>query len=314
MALSSTFCETLLNVFGSTMSLMRILFAIPHYFVRSGTGAHGSEDGSAKRRAQIVGGCLAGLQQNFAESQGLLDGRGGLRMHAANADLSATITIALCTTGDSHLVPELEGCPFNHIRTNAEPVYLGFECHKLLRSGLGRYDWFAYLEDDLRLTDGLFFRKLAWFNGTFGDQAVLQPNRFEIVGEPAPYKLYIDGNLADPSITPALQRIEEERHVEATALGQRIAFQRIDNPHSGCFFLNAAQFARWAEQPDFAVPSARLFGPLESAASLGIAQYFRVYKPARENAAFLEVEHLDRRFLGRMFEPVPGEPSALRRR
>ncbi|MBV9965790.1 MAG: calcium-binding protein [Alphaproteobacteria bacterium] len=293
---------------------MRILFAIAHYFAPSGAGAHGSEGGSADRRAQIVRDCVASLQQNFAESQALLDGRGGLRMHAANADLSATITIALCTTGDNHLVPELEGCRFNHIRTNAEPVYLGFECHKVLRSGLGRYDWFVYLEDDLRLADGLAFHKLAWFNGEFGDNAVLQPNRFEIVDAPAPYKLYIDGNLADPSITRALQRIDEKRHVEATALGHRIAFQRIDNPHSGCFFLNAAQFARWAEQPDFAVPSARLFGPLESAASLGIAQYFRVYKPARENAAFFEIEHLDRRFLGRIFESVPGEPSALRRR
>ena len=291
---------------------MRILFAIPHYFAKGGAGAHGSQGGNAERRAEVVRGCLAGLQQSFAESQGLLDGRGGVRIHAANSDLRATITIALCTTGDSHLVPELQGCPFNHIRTNAEPLHLGFECHKVLRSGLGRYDWFGYLEDDLRLTDGLFFHKLAWFIREFGEKAVLQPNRFEIVDEPAPYKLYIDGNLTDPSITPALQRIEEERYVAAAVFGHKIRFQRVDNPHSGCFFLNAAQFARWAAEPDFAMPSARLFGPLESAASLGVTQFFRVYKPARENAAFLEIEHLDCRYLGKIFQPVPGEPSGLR--
>jgi hypothetical protein len=172
---------------------------------------------------------------------------------------------------------------------------------------------FAFLEDDLRFTDALFFAKLAWFNGEFGDGAVLQPNRFELVDEPAPYKLYIDGNLHDASISPALQQVADERHIEATAFGQRIRFQRVDNPHSGCFFLTAAQLARWVEQPDFAVPSARLFGPLESAATLGIMQYFRAYKPARENAAFLEIEHLDRRYLGKIFQPIPGEPSALRR-
>src|SRR3954447_2841398 len=295
------------------MRLMPILFTIPHHFTRNGTGAHGSEGGLAEIRARAIRLCLASLQQNFAESQALTDGRGGIHIHSANPGLSATITIALCTTGDSHLVPELEGCPFNHIRTNAEPPYLGFECHKVLRSGLGRYDYFAYLEDDLRLADGLFFTKLAWFNSEFGDGAVLQPNRFELVDEPAPYKLYIDGNLHDSSISPALQQVDNERHIEAAAFGHRIAFQRVDNPHSGCFFLTAAQLARWAEQPDFAVPSARLFGPLESAATLGIMQYFRAYKPARENAAFLEIEHLDRRYLGKIFQPIPGEPSALRR-
>jgi hypothetical protein len=143
---------------------MRILFAIPHYFSKEGAGGHGSESGLAEVRARAIRLCLASLQQNFAESQGLIDGREGVRIHAANPGLAASITIALCTTGDSHLVPELEGCFFNHIRTNAEPPYLGFECHKVLRSGLGRYDYFVYLEDDLRLADGLFFAKLAWFN------------------------------------------------------------------------------------------------------------------------------------------------------
>jgi hypothetical protein len=109
-----------------------------------------------------------------------------------------------------------------------------------------------------------------------------------------------------------LQQIEEERHIVATALGERLVFQRVDNPHSGCFFVNAAQLAHWAAQPDFAAPSTRLFGPLESAATLGIIQYFRAYKPARENAAFLEIEHLDHRYLGKILHPIPGEPSGLR--
>src|ERR1051326_2310247 len=240
---------------------MRILFAIPHYYTTEGGGRHGSEGGNPERRARAARLCLAALQQTFSESQGLSDGRGGVRLHAANPDLRATITIALCTTGDSHLVPHLEGCPFNHIRTDAEPRYLGFECHKVLRSGLGRYDWFGYLEDDLRLADGLFFQKLAWFNREFGDHAVLHPNRFDIAGEPAPYKLYIDGNLSDPTLTPGLQRIEEEQHIAAMALGERFVFQRVDNPHSGCFFVNAAQLAHWAAQPEFAAPSTRPFGP-----------------------------------------------------
>src|SRR5436305_7827772 len=85
--------------------MMRILFAIPHYYTAEGGGRHGSEGGDAERRARATRLCLAALQQTFSESQGLSDGRGGVRIHTANPDLRATITIALCTTGGSHSCP-----------------------------------------------------------------------------------------------------------------------------------------------------------------------------------------------------------------
>ena len=290
---------------------MRILFAIPHYFEpRNGTD-YGSLRSTPEARANVTRQCLASLRQTFSEAQSLLNGAYRC-LHPANPRLSATITIALCTTGDSHLVADFADCGFDHIRTDAAPPLLGFECHKILRSGLGQYDYFAYLEDDLRVTDALLFAKLGWFTAQFGDDAVLQPNRFEVVAEPVPYKLYIDGNLDDVAASRELQRIDEQRHLEATVFGQPVVFQRIDNPHSGCFFLNAAQFEHWARQPDFAVPSTRFGGPLESAATLGIMRHFRVYKPAREDAAFLEIEHLDPRYLGRAFRPLAGDPPSLR--
>ncbi len=289
---------------------MRILFAIPHYFAHAAAGNYGAERSLPEARAAATRLCLASLRQTFSGAQALLDGR-RQGFHPANPALSATMTIALCTTGDSHLVADLAGCGFDHVRTKAQPRFLGFECHKVMRGGLGRYDYFAYLEDDLRIADALFFAKLAWFNTRCGEAAVLQPNRFELADDPAPYKLYIDGNMHDRGISPRFQRIDEGRRIVASVFGQWIAFERVDNPHSGCFFLSAAQLARWASEPDFAVPSAAFGGPLESAATLGIMRHFRAYKPARENAAFLEVEHLDRRYLGRHFNPVAGDPPSL---
>jgi hypothetical protein len=286
------------------------MFAIPHYFAQTAGGSYGSERTAPEARALATRACLSSLRQNFSPAQALADGLRN-RFHPANAHLSATITIALCTTGDSHLAADLAGCSFDHVRTHADPRFLGFECHKVLRSGLGQYDYFVYLEDDLRLADALFFLKLAWFNGQFGDAAVLQPNRFELADEPASFKLYIDGNSHDRGLGAGLQRIDERRRMAAPVFGQQIAFQRVGNPHSGCFFLNAAQFQRWASEPDFAVPSAAFGGPLESAATLGIMHYFRVYKPARENAAFLEIEHLDPRYLGKRFWPIAGDPASL---
>ncbi len=290
---------------------MRILFAIPHYFAPTAAGEYGSERSAREARALVTRQCLASLRQTFSEAQAIADGR-QQNFHAANPALSASVTIALCTTGDSHLVADLAGCGFEHVRTDAAPRHLGFECHKVLKSGLGQYDYFAYLEDDLRVADALLFAKLAWFTGCFGADAVLQPNRFELVADPVPCKLYIDGNLRDGRLSAAMQPVGQQRRLEAAVFGMTFVFQRVDNPHSGCFFLSAAQLARWAAMPDFAVPSARFCGPLESAATLGIMRYFRSYKPARENAAFLEIEHLDRRYLGRHFHPIVGDPPSLR--
>jgi hypothetical protein len=291
--------------------MMRILFAIPHYFAPDAGGNYGSENTAAETRVQSVRRCLTTLWQNFSGAQSLLDGRQRI-FHPANPEWSATITVVLCTTGNSHLVADLAGCcGFHHVPSTVQPRFLGFECHRILRSGLGRFDYFAYLEDDLRIADAMFFAKLAWFNTQFGAAALLQPNRFELIADPAPYKLYIDGNSYVGTLSTGLQGLDAQRRIAAPVFGQEIAFQRVDNPHSGCFFLNAAQLAHWVAQPDFAVPNAAFAGPLESAATLGIMRHFRTYKPARENAAFLEIEHLARRYLGKQFRPVSGNPPSL---
>jgi hypothetical protein len=206
----------------------------------------------------------------------------------------------VCTTGDLHLVPRLSAVQhlFTHRPSQCDPLFLGLECRAALRAGLGQFNYFCYLEDDLALTDPLFFHKLAWFREVAGPDAVLQPNRYEVaVGQPL-HKLYIDGNMADASISPRFQNVADRTRIEGEALGQRYAFQRVNNPHSGCFFVDAAQMAHWAAQPDFLAPERGFAGPVESCATLGIMRHFRVYKPSRENAGFLEVRHLNNRYLG----------------
>lgn len=289
---------------------MRILFTVPHYFGWTPEGNYGSERNPADIRLPVVRRCVASLIQTFSAAQGLMNGR-DRSIHPANPKFAAEVAVVVCTTGDSHLVAQLGVDGFTHIATQAEPRFLGFECHKLMRDGLRHYDYFGYLEDDLQISDGLFFSKLSWFCTQFGETALLQPNRFELIDDPVPYKLYIDGNMHDESISRSHQNIQEYRRVEAPAFGQGLVFQRVDNAHSGCFFVSAAQLARWVEQADFGAPASSFGGPLESAATLGVVRHFRVYKPARENAAFLEIEHLDPRYLGRRFTPKPGNPPTL---
>ncbi len=278
---------------------MRILFTIPHYYRSTGEGFHGSELSTPARRTQALRLCLAALHQNFGQRQGLLYPP-ERSTRPANDVMRADIEIVVCTTGDHHLLANLPSGLFHQCATDANPRFLGYECHAVLRNALDRFDFFCYLEDDILLTDPLFFQKLKWFESIAGDGALLQPNRFERgLGTPL-HKLYIDGNLVDPMISPRFQDRTDTPRIIASLMGMELVFQRVDNPHAGCFFLSAAQMATWTAAPHFLDRSSGFWGPLESAATLGVMRTFKLYKPARENAGFLEVMHIDRRYLGKL--------------
>lgn len=275
---------------------MRILFTLPHFYNPKGGGSYGSLKPDPRPRATALANAIFGLHHTFGRKQGLQV----YPIVPGNDFQSADIDVVVCTTGPSHLLEQLRlpAGLFRHHATRAEPMLLGYECHEVLREGIGEYDYYCFLEDDLLLNDPLFFHKIAWFVRLAGNDAVLQPNRFEIALNQPWHKLYIDGNLARPEWSARFQDVNDRRVVTAEAFGTELRFQRVNNPHSGCFFLNAQQMEHWAGRPDFLKRESSFAGPLESAATLGIMRHFRVYKPARENAGFLEVRHLDNRYLG----------------
>jgi hypothetical protein len=275
---------------------MRILFTIPHYYDPAGGGKYGSLKADSAPRRNALAGTIFSLHANLGRRQALL----GAPTAECNRAAAADIEVVVCTTGERHLLGEmrLPQDSFRRHATQAEPMYLGFECHDVLRQGLGRFDWFCYLEDDIALLDPLFFHKLEWFNRLAGDEAVLQPNRNEIAIGQRWHKLFIDGELSRPEWSTRWQNVSERPLIEAEAFGVPLRFERANNPHSGCFFLNARQMAHWTKQPSFLAREPSFVGPLESAATFGVMRYFRVYKPAPDNAGFLEVRHLDNRYLG----------------
>ncbi len=274
---------------------MRILFTIPHYYRPSQQGFHGSEQGAAERAASLTR-CLSALHQHFGEkTQGLLDGP-QQRVLPANQQFWNTLEVVLCTTGEDHLLAHLPAGLCRRHATNVHPRLLGYACHEVLRDGLGQFDFFCYLEDDGLLSDPLFFHKLTWFNRIAGEEALLQPNRFELNLQPHVHKVYVDGDLVDPTVSVRFQDITQDPTITASLMETDLVFRRTDNPHAGGFFLNAAQMARWVAAPYFLDRSSAFWGPLESAATLGIMRTFKVYKPAPENAGFFEMEHLNPRY------------------
>lgn len=275
---------------------MRILFAIPHYFAPQG-GTHASQRAARQVRLQALTACLSALHTTFGAPHGQID-IAQRRALPANQHNAHHIQVHLLTDGEHHL---LDDCPlpdtlYTHQVQSVPALHLGFACQRHLAENLGDFDYYVYLEDDLILLDPLFFQKLAWFTLQAGNECLLQPNRYEASPTAPLHRVYVDGDLR-PEVTAPFQDITQTPELRALVLGQELRFVRPLNPHSGCAFLNATQMRRWAATPDFGQPSQAFIGPLESAATLGVMRHFRVYKPAPENAAFLEVQHFGTGFL-----------------
>lgn len=285
--------------------MRKVLIVIPHFY-GSGNGFYGSTGSDVSRRVKALDRVIEGLHESLGSRQAFLlrlqqhvEGKGNGFLIQANQSLASQIDIAVCTTGGNHLISSL-GSPsalFHHRQTGSEPMKLGFACHQVLRENLGRYDWYCYLEDDLLITDALFMNKLEWFVKEYGEETTLAPQRFERSLVHPAHKLYHDGSVR-PDFTASWQDVTDRQVLESNVLGSAMRFERWPNPHSGCFFLTAAQMEKWVSMPYFGDGDSGFAGPLESAASLGIIKTFRQYKPAPANAGFLEVEHLHPRYLG----------------
>lgn len=276
---------------------MRILFTIPHFFNPEGSGKHGSLRKDPQTRRIALTTCLTALKALYGKYQYMID-ISRIQAIPANQNNGNDVDIIVCTTQGFHLLSQIPLASdfLMHHNTNVEPMLLGFECQAVLKSCLGKYDYYCYLEDDLVLHDPWFFVKLKWFNHHTGNGNLLQPNRYEISPLGTLQKAYIDGNL-NPKITAKFQNIREQPQLKGKIMEKLITFHKTYNPHSGCYFLNAEQMAEWASKPYFLDRDTSFIGPLESAATLGIMRSFRVYKPAAADASFLEIQHFGTTFL-----------------
>jgi hypothetical protein len=285
---------------------MRILFTVPHVFNPSKGGKYGSTGVNPVPRIEAFNRCLLALHQLFGGGQYEIN-FARWRAVPVPAESASELDIVVLTTRGVHLLSQVNLPPrsFREMAVEVEPMMLEFECQRVLAEGLGRYDYYCFLEDDLVIHDPWFFRKLQWFTGRFGDECLLQPNRFEL-GRPGGKvcKLYPDNHLK-PETTRRFQNLEDTPELLAEHLDRIVRFRRPTNPHAGSYFLNAAQMKRWTDQPHFLDRSTEFIGPLESAASLGIMRAFRIYKADAPHMDFLEIEHHSDSHLAMLGESMP---------
>ena len=288
--------------------MKRILITIPHYYKYDPSVFYGS--GSEKRDSRIrcLRKMLSSIRENFGlphayshQARDVHSKRIYIQYEPADTDNIYDIDVVVCTDGSNHLLDELN-LPQGYFQKRDfrldNPRYLGFMCYKVMAENQGKYDYYAYMEDDLVIHDLFFFQKLQWFNSLFPMDCLLQPYRY--MRNLSPFaKEYIDSEL-DICIYDFYDYGGGNDKLIADYLGNSLEFIRAANPHAGCFFVNAKQFEKMLERVDFFEQTDIFMSPLESAASFKIMQNFKIYHPQYEKASFLEIEHI-----GKALTPVP---------
>ena len=273
---------------------MRILVSIVHYCNPKGDGVHGSLRRNTEPRRRALQDQLLALSR-LGFSQGVLNME-SMRVDNANQALRHQISIRIVTDGEHHLVDQLDAeyqPLFEHVSTSPkEPKQLGFEAHRLLADSLDEnFDLYAYFEDDLIITDPLFFHKINWFQTHAGQDAVLLPNRMELFWKPDKQvqRFYIDGPVPEKDLKFLLRH--PATPISTPLPGGNLVFDRPKNPHAGCFVISHQQMKHWSARDWFLDRDCSYVSGLESAATLGICKTFRIFKPHVAFAAFLEIQH-----------------------
>ena len=283
---------------------MRLLFAVVHYY-KSGDGRHGSLAADPKPRIDALRGLILQLHRLFGQPAGLLN---HLQRRVDGVDDGGgPVDLRVCVSGDCHVLDQLNDCEGlyrQEVCHPDDPRLLGFEAQRVLLEACKAaetagepFDYIAYLEDDILLTDADFFLKLRSFNKAFGDQYLLMPNRIETMEHQGQLRrFYIDGNY-NPAASKAYRR-SVNQFLCLSHLGEIVRFEQPSNLHSGCFFLNREQARLYASSCHAAEVDTSFHGPLESAATLGMLKTFQLMKPALDSGRFLTVEHGGRNFMG----------------
>lgn len=272
---------------------MRILLAIVHHWNPSANGRHGSLRSDPTPRKLALQDQLLALRR-LGHMQGTLSIAERM-VKPANQALRHSIDINVITDGSNSVLHLLDPS-FADLYTEipSSPIsgmFLGFEAQKFLGDHISDpYDLYGYVEDDLIVSDPLFFHKIFWFATQLNHDAVLLPHRLELTGQPDVVdKFFIDGPVPRSDLISLISDPAPSLKIE-TPSGS-ILYESPLNPHSGCFFLTKSQLERWVQSDSWQDGDVSYVSPLESAATLGITKNFDLYKPALSHASWLEIQH-----------------------
>ncbi len=277
----------------------RVVVVIPHFFDRQGASTARHDSGradSAAKRAAALSYVIYKLHELF--NFPYLLAQHSLQNVIEYTSVNQTqLDVYVVTNGDNHLLDQLTCASqlYNHVPADGDPRWLGLAAHKVIALTQGRYDWYCYLEDDIAVEDPLFFHKLRYaydlLDAQVGADTLLQPMRVESLWDAAgarsltePRKLFPDWESGAPNFDGPL--------VHFDVLGREWTLEPARHPHAGCFFLDQSRAAQFVASKYCGEFVEMWVTPPDTTATWSIMQTFRLYKPAIDSLAFLEVRHL----------------------
>ena len=284
----------------SSRNVCKILIAIPHYFkeTQGGTGYGSGQEGARLQRTIALARCLQGLKlQRRTLSTALLNIKNKhIEYHERNKLTNqriqeVEIEIHLFCN-NSEMISELTNL-FNswitvHNLNLDNPKMLPVAARDWLIKNGSNCTLYAYMEDDIVITDNLFFDKQLWFLERTNHQAVLMPHRFEQNFNGDVGEFLVDGPLNQSFIDQFYTPEEKFAHGMWNPNEGTIWFDRFANPHSGCFVISDQQRKIIMQE---SLNNDGFVSPLETAATLTVMKHFPILKPSLINYNFLLVEH-----------------------
>ena len=278
--------------------MVRVLVCIPHFFRRasSDTGLrNGSNFDSMDLRASQVSYSLKQIHAILGPVQFTLGTKGRIGNEILEAIPQTTQgDVIIVSVPGENLIDELSDGGKLHARLwSGPPRQLGYRCRHIFARYVGKYDLYCFIEDDTAITDPAFFRKIAKFYQTHGEDKVLLPNRYEIFGFQARgWRTYLD--------RPGFPRFRVPERPGRQTLKLKdfdgdVLFEKTRESQAGAYVITDTQLRKWMVQPGFAAPSkARLdagYDPMELA-MIAMDGLLPFYRPAKSNLDFLQVHHV----------------------
>jgi hypothetical protein len=288
---------------GAPVQDIVVRVGIPHFFREDGGGpGNGSRrPGARQSRALALARCLAGLQRLSRGGRDAVLHIGDRAIdHLAPEEEPLPplrLEIVICTDGQHQLEEVLGEVRGGTVRTETlrpdDPVLLPLACRDLLIHSDPIADLTLYLEDDLVIDDAEYVDKQLWFLHQSEHRLCLMPHRLERLDQHGFGRLLVDGPLQEGFIRQFCEpRTDVARGVYR---GQGpLSFDISANPHASTFALSRPQVEHLRRQT---LPRSGFVGPIETASTLTVLQFFPVLKPSLRHRSFLTIEHAHPSFL-----------------
>lgn len=289
---------------GAPVQEIIVRVGIPHFFREDGGGpGNGSRRPGARRsRALAMERCLAGLQRLCRGGQDAVLHIGDHAIDHLPPEEGLPplpplrLEIVVCSDGQhllEEVLREVQGpIRLETLRPN-DPVLLPLACRDLLIHSDPIADLTLYLEDDLVIDDAEYVDKQLWFLHQSEHRLSLMPHRFERVDHNGFGRLLVDGPLREDDIRRFCEPRTDVARGHYRDQGP-LSFDISANPHAGTFALSRPQVEHLRRQT---LARSGFVGPIETASTLTVLQFFPVLKPSLRHRSFLSIEHAHPSFL-----------------